>query len=101
MELMIEQQGETCNVALRGAFTFVDNKLFMQLLTRLEEIKAKQVVFDLAETSFIDSAGLGMLLLLRDECAQSKTTITLLHPQKQVKKMFNLARFDQLFDIQS
>ena len=39
------------------------------------------------------------LLLARNEIAKTATRLTLQSPQGQVQHMFNVARFDQMFDI--
>jgi len=54
---------------------------------------------DLADVEFIDSAGLGMLLLARDEISKKSSSLTLKSPQGQVQRMFSVARFEQMFDI--
>jgi len=63
-------------------------------------IAVQIVIFvDLADVEFIDSAGLGMLLLARDEISKKSSSLTLKSPQGQVQRMFSVARFEQMFDI--
>lgn len=87
---------------LVGRFTFSDNQCFHELLEYVQKMDGKQktIAIDFSRVEFIDSAGLGMLLLMRDECAARKLAVQLRGAQGQVKKMFDLSRFETLFDIQ-
>ena len=49
---------------------------------------------------FIDSAGLGMLLLARDEGKRKNLDVCLRRPRGQVKRMLEVARFDTMFTIE-
>jgi len=40
-----------------------------------------------------------MLLLARDEISKKSSSLTLKSPQGQVQRMFSVARFEQMFDI--
>jgi anti-anti-sigma factor len=86
---------------LSGRFTFADNKKFNQIIELLGDGELKSITLDFADLEFIDSAGLGMLLLLRDECENRKISILLQQARGQVEQVFLLSRFDQLFTIKS
>jgi anti-anti-sigma regulatory factor len=42
-----------------------------------------------------------MLLLARDEASKGSRKLILAQPQGQVKRMFSVTKFDQLFTIQA
>jgi HptB-dependent secretion and biofilm anti anti-sigma factor len=48
----------------------------------------------------VDSAGLGMLLLARDEAKKNNRELILKGPCGQVKRMFGVTKFDTLFSIE-
>ena len=87
-------------VSMSGEFTFTDHAQFKSLVTRLFEAKGSAVVIDLSKLEFIDSAGLGMLLLARDEAKKTNRALVLRGPGGQVKRMFGVTKFDTLFDVQ-
>jgi HptB-dependent secretion and biofilm anti anti-sigma factor len=87
-------------VSMSGEFTFTDHAQFKTLVTRLFETKDAPVVIDLSKLEFIDSAGLGMLLLARDEAKKTNRSLVLRGPSGQVKRMFGVTKFDTLFDVQ-
>ena len=93
--------GNDATVAMSGDFTFTDHAAFLELMNRLFATARVPIVIDLAKVEFIDSAGLGMLLIARDEASKASRQLTLRGPQGQVKRMFAVTRFETLFAIES
>lgn len=97
---------ETCKyngkfeAAFSGRLTSVDLGDFRELLARIKESKCNLVLIDLKDLNWIDSAGLGMLLLARDTAAKSNQEIVLRAPKGDVKSLLQLGRFETLFNIQ-
>ena len=56
-------------------------------------------MLDLANLNWIDSAGLGMLLLARDAAHKNDLKLVLRSPRGDVKSMLELGRFDTIFDV--
>lgn len=56
---------------------------------------------DLSGLEFVDSAGLGMLLILKDELSKNSATLILKAPAGQVEKMLQVSHFDRMFEIES
>lgn len=90
---------KTYQVKLLGKFTFFDHSDFKHILEHIKEARYDTVNIDFSEVSFIDSAALGLLLLLRDETEKINTKVTLYRPQGQVKKMLDVSRFEEIFSI--
>jgi anti-anti-sigma factor len=86
---------------LTERITFSDNVLFRTMIAELLAAEPKTVALDLSQVAFIDSSGLGMLLLARDEVLKNGKDIVLRKPQGQVAKLFALSDFDSLFRIES
>jgi len=87
-------------VTLSGELTFVDHPVFRAMATRLMQAKAAASVIDLSGLEFIDSAGLGMLLVARDEAKRGNRKLVLRRPTGQVKRMLDISKFETLFSIQ-
>ena len=62
--------------------------------------QARHYVVELAGARHIDSAGLAMLLLLRDHAGGDRERITLLNPRKAICQMLRDVNFDGLFRIE-
>jgi len=91
----------TTTVELGGRFTFGDHSSFRKLIEEIRTHGSSTYVLDVAAVEFIDSAGLGMLLLARDEGEKTNTTVVIRGAQGQVKRMLEVARFDTLFKLEN
>ena len=99
MEFSMQEIGNTLEVLMQGRFTFSENQKFKLILQQALSSKPAVVIFDLAKVEFIDSAGLGMLLLAKDEMDSMNASILLRGAQGQVKKMLNVSCFEVLFGM--
>ncbi len=99
MEYTKTIKGNICSIKMQGKFTFSDHGVFKDVVDVVNEGALSQIDLDLNQVEFIDSAGLGMLLLFRDEAKKAGKKLILKSPQGQVEKMFKIARFYELFEI--
>lgn len=99
MEHSTVATGDLLELTISGKFTFADNRSFHNILESITNNTYKKVVIDLKGVSFIDSAALGILLLTRDRCDKSSTQLIIQNPVGQVKQMFDISRFSELFSI--
>ncbi|WP_158240672.1 STAS domain-containing protein [Telmatospirillum siberiense] len=97
MDYDIRDTGTVHELALRGRLTFDSNERFRTIVDTLTAGKPRSLRIDVSQLEFIDSAGLGMLLLLKE--SQSGPVI-LRAPQGQVKRLLAAARFDSLMTIE-
>ncbi|MBX9977450.1 MAG: STAS domain-containing protein [Alphaproteobacteria bacterium] len=87
-------------IDLRGRLTFSDYSIFREISDYLNQFSPKSCLLDLKDLEFIDSAGLGMLLIVRDKVTAKNGTVVLKNSQGQVKKMLTLGNFESLFSIE-
>jgi HptB-dependent secretion and biofilm anti anti-sigma factor len=87
-------------VAFSGNLTADDYLAFRDVADLLRSAPAQPIVIDLSRLAFIDSAGLGMLLMVRDEAAKANRKMVLRNPRGQVKRLFTANKFDSLFTIE-
>lgn len=100
MKLALQEiDSQTVEADIIGDFSFSDNGKFREILKFVVEKKPQKVVVNLANTIFIDSAALGMLLLLKEQADQFKTTVELHGAIGQVKKVLELSRYQELFEM--
>lgn len=98
--MQLEFKADSSQVALIGELTFNDHSVFRDMLKRLMQTQDQKIVFDLSRLNFVDSAGLGMLLIAREEVEKAKRNLLLAHPQHQVERMFVVTKFEKLFSIE-
>lgn len=99
MDISSKQQHETYEVTLSGRFTFSDNPEFREIIYKIDDQDVKQVVLYMSQVEFVDSAALGMLLLAREAALKLQKQIVLRGATGQVKKMFDMAKFDTMFIV--
>jgi len=87
------------SVVLSGNFTFGDTQKFKAIIDSACSDRVQSITLDFAKVEFIDSVGLGMMLLLRNQCQENNISINVGGAGGQVEKMFILSKFDQLFPI--
>jgi anti-anti-sigma factor len=87
-------------IAVSGELNFTDQGPFKEMITELFQTKGAAITIDLSKLDLIDSAGLGMLLLARDEANKIDRQLILAHPTGQVKRMFGVTKFDKLFTVE-
>lgn len=86
-------------VALTGDFTFAENSSFRRVVEDVMTAKPSAVFVDLSGLRLLDSAGLSMLVLLRDRIVKSGAHITLCRPPSQIERILEVVDFKKLFTI--
>lgn len=87
-------------VSCEGRFTFADHQLFKNVLHEIVTNAPEQLIFDLGEIEFVDSAGMGMWLVANEECIKNGTKIVLRGIRGQVEKMVRIAKFAEFMTIE-
>ena len=87
------------NVILKinGDFTFDMNREFRHAYQACP--KSSTFVVDLANTRYMDSSGLGMLLQLRQYVGEDKKRVRIVKAQPRTAEILKVAQFDSLFDV--
>jgi anti-anti-sigma factor len=98
MTAMVDVTEHRANLTLSGKLTYDENESFRESLEILTRKEPREVNIDMRDLKFVDSAGLGMLLLLRDRMPQG-CRIGLSNSNPQVHKILLLTKLDQLFTI--
>lgn len=98
MEYRIDKDGDAATVAFKGDITFSENVSFRQLLKDIAEIEIKRCVFDLANVDMVDSAGLGMFLIAREQAETSGWNLSVSGAQGHVASMLKLTKLSDLLD---
>lgn len=91
---------ERFEAELKDRLTSSDLGEFRELLAQMRESGRKSVVLDLSELSWIDSAGLGMLILAKETAEKAELDLVLRSPKGHVKSLLELGRFDKIFTIE-
>lgn len=99
MNYIIVSSGPQTEIKLVGHLTFADYQAFREVTDKIDHPACQEATLDLSEMEFIDSAGLGMLLLVREKMVTKNGQVCLRGSHGQVKKMLDLGKFDALFKV--
>lgn len=97
-EIIDDDGGPT--LVLRDQLTFADREVFDTVIDKLLARQRRQAAVDLSALDYMDSAGLGMLLTLRDRAERAGAEVVLRRPRSEVRELLVLACFDTLFRIE-
>lgn len=93
--------GATATFVLRGRFDFSQYSVFKEEQGRaLEKSEVRHIVMDFAGLEYLDSAALGILLVLLDRAKERNQTVTIRHAQGVVREILDVAHFERMFTIE-
>jgi anti-anti-sigma factor len=91
---------ETLRVRGLTELTADNSEQFGQLL-RASLNGQTSIEIDLSRTTFMDCAGLGALIALRNQTRSRHGVVRLVHPTPVVRQLFDIMRADEVFEIVS
>lgn len=86
-------------IGLQETLGFKDHQEFRRLLSEVLQRKPSRVKVDLSALAMVDSAGLGLLVILNERVKQAGGGVTLSRPNQDVKRLLAIVEFDKLFAI--
>ncbi|WP_207457183.1 STAS domain-containing protein [Azospirillum sp. SYSU D00513] len=84
---------------LSGRMEFTDHEKLRELINLLDNIPSRCFILDVEDLEFIDSAGLGMLLILEEEANERQIDLSIRHPRGSVLRSLMLARFHDILTV--
>ncbi|MGR9114518.1 MAG: STAS domain-containing protein [Gammaproteobacteria bacterium] len=97
VQIKMNSEKNEMNIKVSGRFDFSVHQEFRKASELNTAVKA--VIVDLQTTDYIDSSALGMLLILRDKVSNDRNSIRIINAKPEVKKILQIANFDQLFTV--
>jgi anti-anti-sigma factor len=97
VSVVAQQEGSHLTLKVSGRFTLAIHKEFFPAYKELPE-RPTSVDVDLGAVEYIDSAGLGMLLSMRNYFGQ-EAPLRLMHAPDTVRRVLEIACFDKTFEV--
>ncbi len=96
INMTTSDEGSKVTIAVAGKFDF---QLYDEFCASYAETAGDGIeyVVDLAETEYLDSSALGMLLLLREHAGGETSSIEIRQATPEVRKILDIANFGKLF----
>jgi anti-anti-sigma factor len=100
MDYAIDQHDRESVISLRGRLTFNDHAQLRALIGKMVQNQPSRQVLDLAALEFVDSAGIGMLLIAREEMVNVNKELILRSATGQVKRVLTVAQIGKIITIE-
>jgi anti-anti-sigma factor len=97
--VIFEEQGDVLIISLVGEMTISRISLFKDKIDAYHIDRFHKLVVNLDRLSFIDSSGLGTLVLLIKEVKNNFGSIVLASPQNQVNKLLDMVKINKYVEI--
>lgn len=100
MEFQSRNLEDAIEARLKGRLEFTDHDRLRDIVGLLDAPGIRRIVIDVSALEFIDSAGLGMLLILQEEAEQKNIKLIVRSPQNDVKRSIDLAKIGEIIAIE-
>lgn len=93
-----DRQGfRKATVHIQGRWTFSEHATARTMIGELLLLDGSHIVINVSDLDYIDSAGIGMLLIAYEEMRRHGKTTALVGAQGRVQRVFQVARVDAVF----
>jgi anti-anti-sigma factor len=100
MTLLIHTDAQPGVLRMEGTFTFEAHSAFKTATSGLLETPGlPAIILDLSAVTYMDSAALGMLLLIRERAEAKGQKVILSRPSPTVMTILQVVQFGKLFEI--
>jgi len=82
-----------------GHWTFKDHEKAVTISKEIGQHRNEKFILDLSDVDYIDSSGLGMLLMMRDRTERTRNEMTIHGAAQEVRHLMKLAKFDTVFTV--
>ena len=100
MDYRIEHDDIEARVYLSGRLTFNDHGKVRTMIQEMVQSRAKRQILMINGLEFVDSSGLGMILVAREEVTQLDKKLVLRGAKDQVKRVLTVAQLGKVIDIE-
>ena len=91
MKISQETNNRKATLRLEGNFTYTQRKAFQEMLKTVCTDQVEEVVIDLSQVAFLDSAALGLLMISHRQLEAERRKLSLAYPQPTVRQIIELA----------
>ena len=99
MEYSVLDKGDKKHVVVYGNIVPSSRSKFLEITKEFPNTTQKHWVLEVDELEYIDSAGLGMLIEFNEKAQANGIKVALSGAHGIVKRMFELSKFDEIFEL--
>lgn len=101
MSVRTSRTGDAVTVGIEGQLVAGNRQQLREAVVGEIERGARSIVIDFADTGYVDSAGLGVLVSLSKRVREANASLQLVNLNEDLRTLFELTRLDTLFDLES
>lgn len=100
MEMTMQHPTDTVTlIKLKGKFTIEDIGQFKEKTASIENGQSTTVLIGFTDLEYIDSSGIGSLILLMNMARNRGVTIVIYDLQEEIRNVFKISYLDKFFNI--
>jgi HptB-dependent secretion and biofilm anti anti-sigma factor len=99
VEYSFQDKGANTTVSFSGDMTFSDHQLIRELISQLASSNPNSVIIDLSALRKIDSAGIGMLMLMDDAAKENNFSLSLRGASGLVEKVLDVCKISEVINV--
>jgi anti-anti-sigma factor len=100
MHARVQTASGKAMIALNGRFDFHAHREFKDCYdVPLKSGEVKELEIDMGRVEYLDSAALGMLLMLKEKAGSANKTVALTNCRGAIRQVLDIANFGELFPI--
>jgi anti-sigma B factor antagonist len=99
MSLRTSREGDAVVIGIEGQLVAGNRQQLREAVLNEIEHGARSIVIDFADTGYVDSAGLGVLVSLSKRIREASASLRLVNLNEDLRTLFELTRLDTLFDL--
>jgi len=84
---------------VEGDLTYANQTVFKEAVEKAKQAGCRHLIVNLEQVRFVDSAGLGLLVLAAQSLKRLESQVSLLKPQSYVREIMSLANIPKLIPI--
>lgn len=82
-----------------GDLTYVNRAIFKAAVEKAKQAGCRHLIVNLEQVRFVDSAGLGLLVLVSQNFRLQQSQVSMLKPQRYVREIMSLANIPAMIPI--
>ncbi len=98
MDITVKKQENISVVSIIGDIVMESNAIFRNRIVEIMEEDDLNIVIDLQDVDYMDSSGIGILLMLFKKLSEQDRTLKLINCSKKVSELIGLTSFRNLLE---
>lgn len=102
MAINVQINDHMARIVMSGRFEFQMHRAFKDAyMPLINDAAVREIEFELSKVDYLDSAALGMLMLLNERAKEANKPVALLNVSGVVSQVMEVANFSKIFNIKN